>query len=420
MKILLVARLYSGFEESLIRRSWNPAGLPSMYNFINYFDKSSDLNIIFTAKDSGSTYKSQWKYKNDIIIKLPSFRNSVHVIAGINYFPAIIHRKIAMIFRDIRQALKILVIVRRVRPSIIYCDSANVIPASILTILSSRPVVLRVLGACSYWWSIIDSKRLVDRVYKYAYLASFSLVIGTEDGSGMDAWFDNVLQKSTPRTTLLNGVSSKIYDGSTPLDASLKNIKRLKANDYIIISFVGRLETYKGVSEFFSAAVSLINKNKYHLHFLVVGDGSLYADLLKTVHESGVDSSFTFFGSVEHRYINNIHSVSDIYVSTNYDGNLTNANLEAIANDQCMLIVDRSKHAYIDISTRKILGDSVLYFNAHPEGLYLRNELNKLLANPVDIDSHKSMIKHTKRKFVKTWDQRMQEEHVLLQNLVEK
>ena len=420
MKILLVARLYSGFEESLEKHDWNPSGLPSMYNFINYFNKAADLHVLLTAKDSGSTYKSKWKHENDLMINLPAFKNSVCVLSGINYFPYFISRKIAMILRDIRQFVKIVIEVRKTQPDIIYCDSANVIPAALLSIFSLRPVVLRVLGACSYWWSIVDSKRLIDRVYRFAYRAPFNLVIGTEDGSGMQAWFDNILRNNTTRLTILNGVDSKISDVSGAFNVKLNDIQELRKGNCKIISFVGRLETYKGVDEFFNAALSIINEGRFNVHFLIVGDGSLYKGLIKKTNDIGADGLFTFFGSVEHMYINNIHSISDIYVSTNYDGNLTNANLEAIENNQCMLIVDRSDHPYIDISTRNILDGSVIFFKSHPNGLYLKNALNQLLVNPVNIDYYKNRIRSTKRKFMKTWVHRMDEEFNLLNKLVRK
>ena len=60
MNILFVTRLYSGFEKSLYSKIWNPEGVPTIYNLFNGLSLSHDLSIIFTAKDSGSTYTSNW------------------------------------------------------------------------------------------------------------------------------------------------------------------------------------------------------------------------------------------------------------------------------------------------------------------------------------------------------------------------
>ena len=54
MKLLLVTRLYSGFELSLKNLIWNPEGVPTIYNLINGLAKKHDISIIFTAKDSGA------------------------------------------------------------------------------------------------------------------------------------------------------------------------------------------------------------------------------------------------------------------------------------------------------------------------------------------------------------------------------
>ena len=63
MNILLTTRLYSGFETSLEKKKWEPEGVPTIYNLINYLDNTYNLSIVFIAKDSGSTYRSKWKKK---------------------------------------------------------------------------------------------------------------------------------------------------------------------------------------------------------------------------------------------------------------------------------------------------------------------------------------------------------------------
>ena len=58
MNILFVIRLYSGFEKSLYKKVWEPEGVPTIYNLFNKLSLNHDLSIIFTAKDSGTTYTS--------------------------------------------------------------------------------------------------------------------------------------------------------------------------------------------------------------------------------------------------------------------------------------------------------------------------------------------------------------------------
>ena len=207
MKILLVTRLYSGFELSLKNLYWEPEGVPTIYNLINKLSSKYNTSIIFTAKDSGITYTSEWNESKDKTLKLKNLNAKIKVLSGINYFSNLFPRKIAMIFRDIRQLFMTIKYIKYVKPQLIYCDSANVVIAFVLTKLYPKiPIVIRVLGVCSFWRSILESKRLVHRIYKLSFKGNFSSVIGTQDGSGIEYWFEEVLKKNVPRYVLLNGV----------------------------------------------------------------------------------------------------------------------------------------------------------------------------------------------------------------------
>ena len=133
MKFLLVTRLYSGFELSLKNLFWNPEGVPTIYNLINGLASAHNTSIIFTAKDSGATYSSNWKEKKDIQLKLKNLNTNIKVLSGIFYFPGFFPRKVAMILRDLRQLVSIILYIRNFKPNLIYCDSANIVIAYILT-----------------------------------------------------------------------------------------------------------------------------------------------------------------------------------------------------------------------------------------------------------------------------------------------
>ena len=87
MKLLLVTRLYSGFELSLKNLIWNPEGVPTIYNLINGLADKHNISIIFTAKDSGATYMSNWKEAKDKNIKLKNLNARIRVLSGMYYFP---------------------------------------------------------------------------------------------------------------------------------------------------------------------------------------------------------------------------------------------------------------------------------------------------------------------------------------------
>ena len=407
MKLLLVTRLYSGFELSLKNLIWNPEGVPTIYNLINGLADKHNISIIFTAKDSGTTYTSNWRETKDKNIKLKNLNAKIRVLSGIYYYPIFLPRKLAMIFRDIRQLFCILFYIRKNKPALIYCDSANVVIAYFIKkIYPKIPVVVRVLGVCSFWRSILNSKRLVHKIYKFAFKGNFSAVIGTQDGSGIEYWFHEALKNNVPRYVLLNGVKKNL------------NIKT-NLNESIKILFVGRLEIYKGILVFVKALIKVLNTTTTKITITIIGDGTLYKQALNLCKSSGYIKNFNFLKSIPHKDVLNHHSDSDIYVSSNTDGNLINTNLEAISSNACMIIPKPQKNKKIDIKTYELLKNSVLYYKVNNSNdladkiMFLLNSLNNII-------SYKNKIGQIKDSFIRTWDERVREEIKILENLVNK
>ena len=63
MKILYISRLFSGLENSFLKGNWEPAGVPTIFKMIEYLDKNFEVNFLFTVKDSGKDFSSNWKKK---------------------------------------------------------------------------------------------------------------------------------------------------------------------------------------------------------------------------------------------------------------------------------------------------------------------------------------------------------------------
>ena len=76
--------------------------------------------------------------------------------------------------------------------------------------------------------------------------------------------------------------------------------------------------------------------------------------------------------------------LSDIYVSTNSDGNLTNANLEAISANACMIVPAPQHEKNIDVKTTEYLADAVSYFR-HDDPNDLKDKILHLINNPQEI-----------------------------------
>ena len=120
MKILYATRLFSGLESSITDKKWKPTGVPTIYKIIKELDRKYDVRFIFSVKDSGIGYRSSWKKADDSSFYIKGLDNKITVLAGINFYFSWLPRKIAMIFREIRQSLAIIKEVSKFKPDIVY------------------------------------------------------------------------------------------------------------------------------------------------------------------------------------------------------------------------------------------------------------------------------------------------------------
>mgnify|MGYP001501356362 CR=1 FL=1 len=75
-----------------------------------------------------------------------------------------------MILRDFRHLIKIIKYINLEKPDIIYFDSSNVVIAAFIRILFPKtPIVLRILGVCSFLRTIVNSKKLIHNILTFIY-----------------------------------------------------------------------------------------------------------------------------------------------------------------------------------------------------------------------------------------------------------
>ena len=401
MKVLYATRLFSGLETSFKSGVWLPTGVPTIYKLIEELDKKHKIRFIFSVKDNGNGYFSSWDKRKDCVCKVLGLSHSVSILVGIKLFPSWFNRKIAMIMRDIRQTLIIIREVIIFKPDIIYCDHASIISAAVLSRCQRRiPVVFRAMGVYPFMRESLSPSNIIHRVYRWAYKSPFSLVVCTQDGSGVELWLDNALHYKVKRKVLINGTDDVICP--SVLDTRLKILLKEKN----VILFVGKLERYKGCYEFIESIVLLLEKKNIQVHALVIGTGSEQEKLKKMVRESNNLDHFTFIDRM----------ISEIYVSMNHLGNLSNANLEAIKLDDCMIMPFPQPDIGIDVITSKLLKDSVVYVAINNPS-QLANKLFDLInSNRKRLKMSKS-VSIKKQDFLWSWDERISVEISLLESL---
>ena len=411
MRVFYLSRLFSGLESSFISRKWSPTGVPTIYRIIEEFDKKHDACFTFTVKDSGTGYFTSWHGKTDQDILINGLHHHVVVISGIDFFPLWIGRKIRMILREVRQTLLILYKIYKFRPDVLYCDHSNVIIAAIFSRMKINiPVVFRVMGVNQFMRTSLASKKIRYSLYRWAYKSPFSLVICTQDGSDVEKWTNQALLPNVRREILLNGVD--------PLSAVDNVDSRLDVlpSDKIIIMYVGKIEVYKGCYEFVQSILNLIACNVLNIHALIIGSGTEDSKVKSIVNGSNAGGFFTFIKSLPHNQVFHAHNKCNIYVSINHFGNLSNANLEAIQSNDCMIISEYQKGYGINKITELLLKDSVISVPIN-QPTKLASVLLTLIKSKKKREAMSQRVKEVKKAFIYSWGDRIKVEMDLLENL---
>ncbi len=328
MRILVVCRLGSGFEQSVRTRVWNPSGAPAIRHLIEHLGRGDDeMDLVMTRLSAMPPLQGELEALDGKVIALAGLRTPVRILFS---GPGCLGRA-TVYWRDLLHMWKIWRNVRRTKPDQIYNDRSNVFTAAALARVSRAPVVLRMLGVPPDLWSIIDGRHPAERLLRWAYRAPFALVIGSMDGSGSEAWMGKTLSSSVPRRILLNGVDR---DGAGVPPAWFGD----RVGGKVVVTLLGRVEALKGADFFVEALLALPPASRDKIHALVVGDGALLEPLKARVAAAGAERLITFTGALPHAAVSGVLAASHVYVSLNRQGHLSNANLEAMAAGLCLVV----------------------------------------------------------------------------------
>jgi hypothetical protein len=101
----------------------------------------------------------------------------------------------------------------------------------------------------------------------------------------------------------------------------------------------------------------------------------------------------------------------------NHLGNLSNANLEAIQSDSCMVIPDPQPETGVDVVTSNLLGESVIKTPINNANK-LSEVLNYLINHNGERVKLSQAVNVIKKDFLWSWNRRIELEVKLLENLV--
>jgi glycosyltransferase involved in cell wall biosynthesis len=138
----------------------------------------------------------------------------------------------------------------------------------------------------------------------------------------------------------------------------------------------------------------------------VVGTGTEKERLEGYIQKAKIEDCVTFIDSLPHSQILALHKYTDIYVSMNHLGNLSNANLEAVNSNDCMIISEAQYEKGIDIVTNQLLGEAVVRVPINNPEL-LANDLIDLIDDNSKRELLSISIGNKKKKFIRSWSDRI-------------
>lgn len=377
----------SGFIKSFESGVWSPMGAPAIAKLIEALDQPNvEARIVFSAK-SAQRARRHNGFSN---LRLKTILLNYHGWAGF------LGDRIGFYINEIVHLFWVLINIARFKPDVIYVDRSNILIASCIARLTKIPIVVRILGAPSSLRDVVRNKKSIYcRLYRWAYRAKYALVIGSMDGTSIKQWFREGLSPLVPRIALLNGV-----------EPYHQNIK-VRSDEKIHILILGRLDEYKRTDLIIRAILNLPSKYLSRCEINVVGDGDLREALFNMVSDAGLLNRIIFHGAIAHDEIGSFLFNSDIYISMNKVGNLSNANLEAMQAGLAFIIPEANPVAHADMETHEIIStDMAIRVDNNNLCEGIQRAICELIDDPARVERMKLASKKCAAKLM-TWDERI-------------
>ena len=412
-KILYLVRFFNGLHTSFKNQEWSPEGVPTIYKIMEGMDKSN-YNVDFVL--SNYNLCPEEKFKNFYTKNyLKGFSSAIHVLS-VNSKKKSVYKKIKNLIFIIRKFLFILNYIKKNKPDLIYIDRAHVIEGAIIKNISNCKVFLRIMGVEVYNYNnILKGRTIFSSITRWAFRNNFDHILFSEDGSNINNFKIKYLNKKINTSTFINGVKKNISRVN-----HFKDIKD-KYSSKIRLLFVSRLETNKNCDLLINSLASLDDHLKKKIILLIVGSGSQLKNLGNLVKKKKIENSVKFLGSVPHNKINDIYDISDIFISLNSTGNMSNTCLEAFNSGICCIIPEENKVNGCDKVIQKyIRNNSIIRIPFVKMESHLTNVLSDLINNRSKVKIYAKNIKDDSRKFLTSWDLRIKKEIFLIDKIIKK
>jgi glycosyltransferase involved in cell wall biosynthesis len=404
VRVLFLARLFAGLKSGLAKGQWEPGGVPAIYRLIEGLaaDRDVDLLTVFCVKEPDARFPKPVRRQIPVIGDTLILPYTMPLGAGA--------RRANAAWNEVAHTSRMLALAARFKPDVVYANYTNVLPAALLA-RAGYPVVLRLMGVQSHHRDIAAGKA---PFFRWQMQSPFAHVVCTEDGSDPASLIPKLVRHDTPWTVRLNGCDAK----ALPED----EVRAFRAETGLgarpVVLFLGRLEPYKGAIEFIDAAVAMLKARPDAADVVVVGDGPLRSEMESRVSAAGVAQHVRLAGAQPHARVNQYLNAADIYVSTNMYGNLSNANLEALAAGACLVLPTSEPSLPLDTVTDRLIPAAAAERyarNGLPQSL--ADALIRLVQSPDEIAARRLQTRAVARQMIRPWSDVVASDIALLKSV---
>ena len=400
-QFVFIFRFFSGLR-SVKNGIWNPQGVPAIYKLLEHAarqGKESTVLLFCKTPRESAEIRRVMEHRINALSAITFVIIPFYSLTGVLRIDALVTNFIHSIIAVWR--------VYKLRPSLVYCDRAHLGLGAIFAWGTHFKVVVRMLGVARLG-ELYERCRnaILHPIQYFAIRAPFSYVICSKDGSPVSYVLKAFLNKKVPHVMLLNGVD----------EISRADVDHI-LHDPVRILFVGRLDSDKGCLEFIEA-LRLMRERRTSVRFTVtmVGTGVLEGEVKSRLARYGLNGAVILAGHASHSETQRFYNNSDIYVSLNTLGNLSNTVLEALVAGICTIVLKGDR--IVDNDTDELLPeDIVLRVDRMRIAEDLAVKIADLLNHPERIQECARRTKVLSNTILESWKSRIAREWTLLENI---
>jgi glycosyltransferase involved in cell wall biosynthesis len=395
-RVLLITSFYSGLQESILSDKWMPKGMPAIYKLLEGF-KKSNLKFDYCFIDN--------RNEKSIEIKNANFPDtSFHVLKVQQKSLPLPLNILQPYFLSKKKVHKILESIDLSGYKLIYIDRANIDLIPYLEKKFEGKIFLRLHGVSTLYQSFQNSLKF--RVYNsykiFSLRKKIDFIVSSMDGTPVKKFLEHYTNKETKKRRIINGVNL------------VPQVVR-KSDKKVRFLFVGRLENDKGIIQIINVFNSLPNSYLDQCVLTVVGGGRL---LYKVKNLSLGNPAIDVLSSVEHEKMEDIYLNSDVLISLNLLGNISNVVLEAINYELGIITLKKDDVNNFDQESNEFLGDNVVYVERDK----IENQLKEKVLFFADDFKNIILYQQKTRDCLKpkliTWEERIQMELEIIKSLM--